>query len=64
MRLMIPFTPHLAFECLSIMNDDEFNVWPNINEALLSKAKINMVIQINGKTRDVIQINKDLKEKI
>ncbi len=63
MRLMIPFTPHLAFECLSIMNDDEFNVWPNINEALLSKAKINMVIQINGKTRDVIQINKDLKEK-
>jgi len=62
MRLMIPFTPHLAFECLFNMDCDKINIWPDVNQKLLSKAKINMVIQVNGKTRDVININKDLKE--
>jgi leucyl-tRNA synthetase len=62
MRLMIPFTPHLAFECLSNLNCDKSNVWPDVNEKLFSNIKINMAVQINGKTRDVININKDLKE--
>ena len=63
MRLMIPFTPHLAFECLSNLNCDKSNVWPDVNEELFSNIKINMAVQVNGKTRDVININKDLEEK-
>jgi leucyl-tRNA synthetase len=63
MRLMIPFTPHLAFECLSNLNCDKSNVWPEVNEELFSNIKINMAVQVNGKTRDVININKDLEEK-
>ena len=59
---MIPFTPHLAFECLSNLKCEKNNNWPEVNKKLLSSARINMVIQVNGKTRDVINIDKDLKE--
>ncbi len=60
MKLMIPFTPHLAHECLEILNCKTVNNWPNINKNDLEE--INFAVQINGKTRDVIAINKDLVE--
>ena len=62
MKFMIPFTPHLAHECLSNLNCDEFNTLPKINKNILDNIKINMVVQINGKTRDVLNIEKDLTE--
>ena len=62
MKLMIPFTPHLAFECLTNLNSKESNIWPEINEKALEGSKINMVIQVNGKTRDVMHIKRDLSE--
>jgi leucyl-tRNA synthetase len=62
MKLMIPFTPHLAHECLSNLNCKEANTWPRINKKALENIKINMVIQVNGKTRDVLSIKKDLNQ--
>ena len=62
MKLMIPFTPHLAHECLSNLNCKEANKWPKINEKVLENIKINMVIQVNGKTRDVLNIEKNLNQ--
>ena len=62
MKLMIPFTPHLAHECLSNLKCKEANEWPKINEKVLENLKINMVIQVNGKTRDVLNIKKDLNQ--
>ncbi|RPH00324.1 MAG: leucine--tRNA ligase [Candidatus Pelagibacter sp. TMED153] len=62
MKLMIPFTPHLAFECLTNLNCKESNIWPEINEKALDSSKINMVIQVNGKTRDVMHVKRDLSE--
>ena len=63
MKLMVPFTPHLAFECLTILKSENINIWPEIDEKVLGNVKINMVIQVNGKTRDVLVINKNLAEK-
>ena len=63
MKLMVPFTPHLASECLTILKCKETNIWPEINKSILNKAKMNVVIQVNGKTRDVINVNKNLNEK-
>ena len=57
-KLMIPFTPHLAFECLSLFNCKSGNTWPKVNNKIFENAKINMVIQVNGKTRDVITVKK------
>tara|TARA_B100001063_G_C16589090_1_gene464687 strand:- start:536 stop:841 length:306 start_codon:yes stop_codon:yes gene_type:complete len=63
MKLMLPFTPHIASECLTKLKSKELNKWPKINKKILNKIKVNLVIQINGKTRDVINIDQDLKEK-
>ena len=60
-KLMIPFTPHLAFECLELHNCKEVNDWPSIQKSALKEIKI--AVQINGKTRDVLMIEKDLNEK-
>ena len=61
MKLMIPFTPHLAYECLEIFNCQSVNKWPQIDKNL--SEDVNLAIQINGKTREVIIIKKDLPEK-
>ncbi len=62
MKLMIPFTPHLAHECLSNLNCIDEIKWPEIDEKVLEKTKINLVVQVNGKTRDVLNIKKNLDE--
>ena len=62
MKLMIPFTPHLANECLQNLNSNDPSKWPQINKKTLNNIKINLVIQVNGKTRDVLKIDKDLSE--
>ena len=58
----MPFTPYLASECLLNLNCKDVNKWPKINEKALNTDMINMVIQVNGKTRDVINIKKNLTE--
>ncbi len=62
MKLMIPFTPHLAYECLTNLNCKKLNQWPQINENIVKNSEIKMVIQINGKTRDVLNVNRNLEE--
>ena len=57
---MIPFTPHLAYECLEINNCKGVNNWPKIDSNILEEIKL--AVQVNGKTRDIITI-KDLVEK-
>ncbi len=62
MKLMIPFTPHLASECLTNLKCKDIDKWPKIDQARVEKSKINMVIQINGRTRDVLNTKRDLTE--
>ena len=61
MKLMVPFTPHLANECLELLKCDSKNEWPFIRKGIMSEIKF--AVQINGKTRDIITIKKDLSEK-
>ena len=63
MKVLIPFVPHLAHECLEQLNEKNINVWPEFNNKLNLDKKIKMAIQINGKTRDIIEVKKDLDEK-
>ena len=60
MKLLIPFIPHLAQECLELHQAKNIEEWPIIEKNL--KSKIKMAIQINGKTRDIIDVDKDLSE--
>ena len=62
LKIMIPFVPHLANECLELLKCSDKNKWPDISgENELEEIK--MAVQVNGKTRDVINIKKDLMEK-
>ena len=63
MLTLIPFIPHLANECLQNLNTKNPGQWPKINKETVVNLKIKLVIQINGKTRDVIEIDRDLDEK-
>ena len=58
MKLMIPFTPHIAFECLENLNCNNLNTWPEIEN--ISNEKIKFAVQVDGKTRDIISIDKNL----
>ena len=62
MKLMVPFTPHLSSECLELFNCKTSNKWPEIDKKnILDEIKI--AVQINGKTRDIIIVKKNLNEK-
>ena len=60
LKMMIPFTPHLAYECLELLKCKTSDSWPIIKQNL--DENINIAIQINGKTRDIINAKKDLSE--
>ncbi len=62
MKLMIPFTPHLSNECLELLKCKNVNKWPEIDKNKIID-EINFAVQINGKTRDIIKIQRDLDEK-
>ena len=59
MKLLMPFTPHLSNECLELLNCKNPNKWPLIEKNLLVDD-IKLAIQINGRTRDIINVKKDL----
>ena len=62
MKVLIPFTPHLAHECLEEMNEKDMSTWPKIDKKSIAKQKIKVAVQINGRTKDVVQVEKDLTE--
>ncbi len=60
LKLMIPFTPHLAYECLELHECKNVEEWPKIEKNELVETKL--AVQINGKTRDILSVKKDLSE--
>ena len=63
MKILIPFTPHLASECLQKIGERKIDEWPVVDKKSIQEVKIKVAIQINGKTKGVIEVKKDLPEK-
>ena len=59
---MLPIIPHFSNECLKILDVDKNVEWPKINFNNLSEDKTKYVVQINGKTRQIIEQKKDLNK--
>ena len=59
---IMPVLPHFSQECLQTINTTTTIEWPSFNEKLFEKDNINIVVQINGKKRNIIQTNKNLSE--
>ena len=62
MKLMIPFTPHLAYESLELLGCSTVNNWPKVDKNLIDE-KIKLPVQVNGRTRDIIDIDKNMNQK-
>ena len=58
-----PVVPHLANECLEEIGMNGELSWPKIKEEYLSIKSLNIVVQINGKKRDLLKVDKSLQEK-
>ena len=67
MKIIMPFIPHMASECLIELEGKDFYLhskWPNINKSLLEESDVTIIVQINGKKRGLISVNKDTNEKV
>jgi leucyl-tRNA synthetase len=57
MKLMVPFTPHLAYECLELLKCKNPDEWPDISVNFEENVKL--AVQVNGKTRDIITLKRN-----
>ena len=64
LKVMRPVIPHITSECLNELNAENQDNWPTVNEKYIMENEVNVVIQINGKKRSIIKIQKDLDEKM
>ena len=61
-RLFSPMMPHLAEELWRVLGHDSYVVaegWPEAEAALLVEDSVTIAIQINGKTRDTLDVPVD-----
>ena len=54
--------PHIAHECLEQIKESKTDEWPKIQKNLKIEEKIKLAIQINGKTKKIIEVAKDIDE--
>ena len=56
-----PIIPHFSSECLRKLDDDKLE-WPKFDISLVKKENVNIVVQINGKKRGIINTLPDISE--
>ncbi|HPT08212.1 MAG TPA: leucine--tRNA ligase [bacterium] len=63
--ILAPFAPFVTEELWSQIGND-FSIhnqtWPDFDESIIALEKVSLAIQINGKTRALIEVNKDEDE--
>jgi leucyl-tRNA synthetase len=62
LTVMMPVLPHIINECIKKINEEKDVKWPTVNEEFIENPICNIVIQINGKKRSIISVNKGLNE--
>ena len=53
--------PHISYECLNLIGCKSVNKWPDVS--LMTTQKVKLAVQINGRTRDILEIEENLDEK-
>jgi leucyl-tRNA synthetase len=65
LRMLSPFAPHIAEECWKGMGNREsifLTPWPEHNETFLARDTMTIVVQVNGKLRDNIEVPVDITD--
>ena len=66
LKILSPFAPHLAEELWSEAGFKELcceQKWPKYDEKLIEEKNILLIVQINGKVRDKIEVKSDISQK-
>ena len=58
LTLMLPILPHLVSECINDVQKNTKISWPLAQKEFLEDKFVNIVIQINGKKKSLIKIEK------
>jgi len=58
--LLIPLTPHLAYECCEKIGKKFY--WPKYDSKLLKEENCTIVIQVDGRKRGILEMPADSKE--
>ena len=62
LKSMFPFVPHITSECLELLNCKTVDEWPIIKSNFKQQTKI--AVQINGKTRDILEVILDADQTV
>ena len=62
LSLIHPVAPHLASECLLELDSKNKLEWPNVDQKKILNDNINIVVQINGKKRGIINLTNEVSE--
>jgi leucyl-tRNA synthetase len=60
--VVMPVIPHFSNECLKVISPSKIVNWPTVEERYLVDKEVNIVVQINGKKRQIIKTTKDIPE--
>ncbi len=63
--MLAPFAPHITEELWEAVGNDKsvhLQAWPKYNKNLATAEEITLVVQVNGKVRDRIQVAADISE--
>ncbi|HHU91767.1 MAG TPA: leucine--tRNA ligase [Halanaerobiaceae bacterium] len=63
--LLSPFAPHMSaelWEQLGNQSSIHEEAWPSYDEEALKKDEVTIVVQINGKVRDRLEVSADIEE--
>ncbi|MDC0853559.1 leucine--tRNA ligase [Candidatus Pelagibacter sp.] len=58
---IMPIIPHFSSECLNLIKSKNL-IWPNYNISIFKDERINIVVQINGKKRELINTKPNMSE--
>ena len=61
--LMLPVIPHIISEAINDLNYKENLEWPVADDKYLQEKFVNIVVQVNGKKKSLIKVEKDLDDK-
>ncbi len=64
LQLLAPFAPHISEEIWQKYEDDPIlnSKWPEFDEDLAEKDKVTLVVQVNGKLRDKMEVKKGINQ--
>ncbi|PIU15742.1 leucine--tRNA ligase [bacterium (Candidatus Gribaldobacteria) CG08_land_8_20_14_0_20_39_15] len=72
--ILAPFAPHLAEELYNGIKNQESRIkqgeeqsiflqkWPGYDKSLIQDEKINLIVQINGKVRGALEVERDVEQ--